>query len=182
MILGRKIKLICTAGQIRFGLISVLLVILPITLGSETYKSTTYYPAPFASYHKSRALIQVNAGDNSIVQLKEMAIGGQNKIPMITPQIWSRQSGGGGGSIMLAPSGEKVNIETRIRDFCKWVQYGVLEHSSLVGMDTPNAFCPTTHPFATAISNTPNASGMGYTANVTNETGWMLCCRFTAVN
>ena len=107
MFLNRKIKLkfIYSRKQIQFVIVVFLLTVLSVGLGSETYKITTYYPAPYGSYQKSRALDRAKAGNLAAVQLGNNIFTGGVHGTIRTPEI---STAAVGGDIIFAPAANLV--------------------------------------------------------------------------
>lgn len=180
MFLNKKIKFVYSFGQIRLGLAAFMLAVLPAALGSETYRITTYYPAPIASYHQTRALTRVIAGNNAAVQLGSSIFTGIDYGTIRTPEISTATAG---GDIVLAPGNEIVIFGGRVFNFCRWRRYNLTDTSNANAKDTPNAYCPNRWA-AVAMSRNrlDNGNGMRYVSSSDIESGYMLCCRFTTLN
>jgi hypothetical protein len=181
MLFSKNLRFTFNPVHVRFVLAVLLLVILPITLGSETYRMTTYYPSPFASYQRTRILDHAAAGASRMVELGN--VGPSNDLAIITPQIWSRNLDGSGGNIMLGATGGRITINKRIRNFCTWIVYGVNTSLDPDDLYASNAFCPTTHPYAVAmaklVSGTCTLTSDSYISDNV-QVGCMMCCRFSA--
>jgi hypothetical protein len=174
-----KLRLNFGRSQIRFVFVMILLIVLPITLGSETYRMTTYYPAPFGAYQNIRSLTTITAGNNGLIVLGEVSpsTGG---VEIYTPQIISTILSGQGGNIVLGACNGKIRFNRTVTNFCNWVTYGL--NTTNGETNTINRLCPPDYPFATALG--VNAGGNCTLNNQsyisTNvEAGCMLCCKFT---
>lgn len=178
MIFGKKIKLVYTLGQVRFILALVLICLFSVSLGSETYKITTYYPAaPFASYEQLRALTRIRAGDNGTVQLGNNIFADIDYGTVATPEISTSA-----GDIIFAPGNEKVTFGATVFNFCRWVGYGVRQTNE-TQVHTPNAYCPARWTAVAMSSNSlDNGNAIKYVSDSSIERGWMLCCRFNTIN
>jgi hypothetical protein len=179
MILNKKTKLIFNSNQARFVLMLLLLCTLPAVLGSETYRITTYYPAPVASYHQLRAIDRVRAGTNAAVEIGNNIFAGIIQGTVKTPEISTFDIE---GDIIFAPGNERVTFGGTVINFCKWVPYG-RRVTQGVNVNKSNAFCPVGWA-AVAISatNDDDGSRMRYISSINTEIGYMLCCRFDTVH
>jgi len=181
MLLGKKIKLKFSypLGQIRFFLAVAFLLSLPAVLGSETYRMTTFYPAPFASYNNARVLTDITAGNSAITQFGYINIGTEASpnyvVGATAAHFWSRNS----GDIILGAANHRINLNRGIKKFCQWRTYSLVYSNSLASMREVTSYCTAKHPLAVAIASAPNENSIVYTSTLA-ESGYMLCCRIVS--